>query len=395
MQILPILYGMPASLYTAKVRSYLKKQGIAFEERPAGDPRFMTEILPQIGRWIIPVVQLPDGTLLQDGAVIIDHFEAQEMGHGPRALPENPLLAVLAHLFELFGGEGLLRSAMHYRWNFDAENLDFLRADFGSTLAPGAPIAQQNEVFQFASKRMRDATVAFGVNSTTISEVEASTIEFLQRFDRHLANTPYLLGSTPTYADYGLIAPFFALLGRDPLPSLLMKKVAPRVWRWVERMNAPDADTGEYLGKARDWLNPMDNAQTLEAMLQFVAEDYLPEIVAHVEFANSWLAKRPDLAAGTNGHPKPGERAIGITQVQWRGHSMDVLVMPYRIFMLQRVQDAAQRLNTEQDRQLRDLFSRTGLSEVLKLRCRRRVLRQGHFEVWGPDADASPQGFTL
>ena len=395
MQILPILYGMPASLYTAKVRSYLKKQGVAFEERPAGDPRFMTEILPQIGRWIIPVVQLPDGTLLQDGAVIIDHFEAQKMGHGPRALPENPLLAVLAHLFELFGGEGLLRSAMHYRWNFDAENLDFLRADFGSTLAPGAPIAQQNEVFQFASKRMRDATVAFGVNSTTISEVEASTIEFLQRFDRHLANTPYLLGSTPTYADYGLIAPLFAHLGRDPLPSSLIKKTSPRVWRWVERMNAPDADTGEYLGKARDWLNPMDNAQTLEAMLQFVAEDYLPEIVAHVEFANSWLAKRPNLAAGTNGHPKPGERAIGITQVQWRGHTMDVLVMPYRIFMLQRVQDAAQRLNTEQDRQLRDLFSRTGLSDVLDLHCRRRVLRQGHFEVWGPDADASPQGFTL
>ncbi|MEI7570445.1 MAG: hypothetical protein WCJ34_13485, partial [Alcaligenaceae bacterium] len=69
------------------------------------------------------------------------------------------------------------------------------------------------------------------------------------------------------------------------------------------------------------------------------------------------------------------------------GQSMDVFVMPYRIFMLQRVQDAAQRLNTVQDRQLRDLFSRTGLSDVLNLQCRRRVLRQGHFEVWGPDTD--------
>jgi glutathione S-transferase len=296
---------------------------------------------------------------------------------------------VLAHLFELFGGEGLLRSAMHYRWNFDAENLDFLRADFGSTLAPGASTAQQNEVFESASKRMRAAALAVGVNSKTIPTVEASTIEFLQRFDRHLENTPYLLGSTPTYADYGLIAPFFALLGRDPLPSSLMKKISPRVWRWVERMNAPDADAGEYLGKARDWLNPIDNAQTLEAMLQFVAEDYLSEIVGHFEFANSWLGKRTDLAAGTNGHPKPGEWPIGITQVQWHGQSMAVFVMPYRIFMLQRVQDAAQRLNTEQDRQLRDLFSRTGLSDVLNLHCRRRVLRQGHFEVWGPDTDSA------
>ncbi len=30
-----ILYGMPGSLYTGKVRSYLRKQGIGFEERTA------------------------------------------------------------------------------------------------------------------------------------------------------------------------------------------------------------------------------------------------------------------------------------------------------------------------------------------------------------------------
>lgn len=389
MQPLPILYGMPGSLYTAKVRAYLRKQRITFEERAVGHPRFRSEVLPQIGRWIIPVVQLPDSTLLQDSTVIIDYFESKGMGHGPRALPEDPLLAVLSHLFELFGSEGLLRSAMHYRWNFDAENLDFLRADFGSTLAPGASIAQQNEVFESASKRMRVAAVAVGVNSKTIPAIEASTIEFLLRFDGHLANTPYLLGSTPTYADYGLIAPLFALLGRDPFPAKLMKKMAPRVWRWVERMNAPDVDAGEYLDKSTDWLNPSANAQTLEALLQFVAEDYLPELAAHIHFANSWLAKQPELAAGTNGCTKPGERAIGITQVHWRGHSMDVLVMPYRIYMLQRVQDAAQGLSSEHSSRLRELLSRTGLSDVLDLRCRRRVLRQGHFEVWGPDAEFS------
>jgi glutathione S-transferase len=336
------------------------------------------------------VVQLPDGTLLQDGAVIIDYFEAQAMGHGPRALPADPVLAVLAHLFELFGGEGLLRSAMHYRWNFDADNLDFLRADFSNTLAPGAPLAQRNEVFELASKRMRGATMAFGVNSKTIAAIEASTLEFLHRFDRHLENTPYLLGGTPTYADYGLIAPLFAHLGRDPHPSSLIKKASPRVWRWVERMSARECDAGEYLGKAPEWLDLASHGSTLEGLLQFVAEDYLPELAAHIAFANSWLAKRPDLPAGTNGCAKPGERAIGVTQVQWRGHSMDVLVMPYRLFLLQRVQDAAQRLNEAQSNQLRDLFSRTGLSDLLDLRCRRRVLRQGHFEVWGPAADASP-----
>jgi glutathione S-transferase len=384
MQILPVLYGMPGSLYTAKVRAYLRKQRIEFEERAAGDPRFMNEILPQIGRWIVPVVQLPDGTILQDGAVIIDYFEAKGLGHGPRALPDDLMLAVLSHVFELFGGEGLLRPAMHYRWNFDADNLDFLRADFSNTLAPGAPMAQKNEVFEMASKRMRSATMAFGVTAKTIPTIEASTIEFLNRFDKHLATTPFLLGATPTYGDYGLIAPLFAHLGRDPVPSTLMKKIAPRVWRWVERMNACEADAGEYMGNEAAWLNPTTNSMTLEALLQFVAEDFLPELTAQVEFANSWLAKRPDLPAGSNGCPKPSERAIGITKVQWRGHAIDILVMPYRIFMLQRVQDAANRLSAEQNRLLRVLLQRTGLSDLLDLRCSRRVLRQGHFEVWGP-----------
>lgn len=394
MQTIPVLYGMPASLYTAKVRAYLRKQGIAFEERPAGDPRFRSEVLPKIGRWIIPVVQMPDGVLLQDGAVIIDYFEAQGLGHGPRALPPDPMLAVLAHVFELFGGEGLLRSAMHYRWNFDAENLDFLRADFGSTLAPGADQAHQEEVFAAASKRMRGATVAFGVNAQTVAAVEAGTLEFLHRFDKHLTHTPYLLGATPTYADYGLIAPLFAHLSRDPHPSALMKKYAPRVWRWVERMNAPNVDADENLGTGPAWIEAAQDP-SLHALMQFIAEDYVPELVAHIEFANEWLAKRPELPAGSNGCTKPGDRAIGITQVQWRGQSLDVLVMPYRIFMLQRVQDAAALLSPEQARQLRDLLARTGLSALLELRCRRRVLRQGHFEVWGPDADAPPQGFTL
>jgi hypothetical protein len=165
---------------------------------------------------------------------------------------------------------------------------------------------------------------------------------------------------------------------------MLMKKIAPRVWRWVERMNACETDAGEYMGNEAAWLNPTTNSMTLEALLQFVAEDFLPELTAQVEFANSWLAKRPDLPAGSNGCPKPSERAIGITKVQWRGHAIDILVMPYRIFMLQRVQDAANRLSAEQNRLLRVLLQRTGLSDLLDLRCSRRVLRQGHFEVWGP-----------
>jgi len=34
------LYGTPGSLYTAKARSWLIKNGVPFENRAAGEPRF-------------------------------------------------------------------------------------------------------------------------------------------------------------------------------------------------------------------------------------------------------------------------------------------------------------------------------------------------------------------
>lgn len=385
-----ILYGMQGSLYTAKVRAYLCKQGLPFEERCPGDARFREQILPQTGRWIIPVVQTADGQVLQDGAVILDHFEA--LGTMPcSATPPDPVLRVLAHLFEMFGGEGLLRPAMHYRWNFDAENLDFLRADFIAGLAPGADAATAAATFEMASGRMRKATRAFGVTPDTIPTVEASYLDFLARFEAHLAQVPYVLGARPSYADYGLIAPLHPHLARDPYPASLMKRVAPRVWRWVERMTATHANVSDYAGPVPDWIDAGGSA-TLAALLGFIADDYLPEIAAHVEFANAWLASHAGLETGTNGLERPGERAIGRTRFAWRGMELEIAVMPYRLFMLQRVQDAAARLAPEDAQRLQALLSRCGLAPLLQLRSLRRVERRGHLEVWGPlrTNDAAP-----
>ena len=383
-----VLYGMPGSLYTAKVRSYLRKQRIAFEERVAGDPRFETEAIPAVGRWIIPVVQTPQGQWLQDGADIIDHFEANGLGLGPAALPSDPVLAVLARLLELFGGEGLLRAAMHYRWNFDADNLAFLEADFSGALAPAQGPEAAHERFLFASKRMRSACLAFGVTPATAPTVEASTDAFMDLLNAHLVHTPYLLGSTPTVADYGLAGPMLGHLARDPHPGLRIKQRNSRVWRWTERMNAPNQDAGEYLGASASWLDATAPSATLLALLQFIADDYLPEISAHVQFANDWLAQRPELSAGSNGMPKPSDRHIGLARMQWRGHAVDFMVMPYRIYLLQRVQDAAAALTPAQTATLQALLQPSGLDTLLALRCRRRVLRQQHLEVWGADLGA-------
>lgn len=376
------LWGTPNSLYTGKARSYLIKQGIAFTNRVAGEADFRETIVPKAGRWIIPVLEAEDGSIVQDGADIIRHFEAQGAARLP-AFPASPRHAIIGQIFELFGGEGLLRPAMHYRWNFDETNRAFIEADFARSLAPtNAPAEMQAGIFAMASKRMRAAMAGFGVTPETIPVIEAAYAEFLALFDAHLASSPYLLGGAPTIGDYGLIAPLYAHLARDPVPAQRMQLTAHRVWRWTERMNRADADAGEYGAPDPALLADDGVPDSLKALLRFVAADYLPEVRAYVGFINDWLAARPDLAAGTSGLDRPQDRSIGAVAFDWRGLEITAMVMPYRLYLLQMVQAVYDNADAAGQGAIRELLTETGLSELLTLRTTRRVERRGHREVW-------------
>lgn len=367
------LFGMPGSLYTARARSYLIKQRIDFEEAIPADPAWPA-IMQAIGRWIIPVLVLPDGTLIQDGVAIIDHYEAQ--GVRMPADPDTPVHRAIGHLFEMFGGEGMLRAAMHYRWNFDAENLAFLRRDFVSGLMPQATGDAEAAVFAAASGRMRKAGLSFGIEPQTMPVIEASYLELLGLLDAHFAAYPYLLGGRPTRGDYGLIAPLYPHLGRDPAPVAIMKAGFHHVWRWVERMNSAQAQLGGHAARGEALIDGDGAPETLAALMRFVGAEFLPELAAHVAFANDWLAARPDLVAGTNGLDNPGARGIGLARFEWRGHAIASAVMPYRFWLLDRLQAAV-------GEEARPLFEETRLEPLLALRTDRPVERRGNLEVWG------------
>ena len=246
----------------------------------------------------------------------------------------------MAHLLELFGGEGLLRPAMHYRWDFDDTNVEFLSKDFSAALAVGADDATRDAVFAFASERMRGATAAFGVTEELVPEIERSYEEFLDLFDAHLAGSPYLLGGRPTIADYGFFGPLYAHLARDPYPSVLMKQRAQRVWRWVERMHAPVLDASEYGDCSEDLFAGDAVPDTLRALLSYIGDEYLDEAMAQVAAVDGWLAEHPEVADGEVVLGKPKRRLSGTTTFAWRGQDMTVAVVPYRMFLIKRVQDA-------------------------------------------------------
>lgn len=387
------LFGGPASLYTGKVRSYLRKQGIDFVEVLPGSDRYLNEIVPKTGRWIIPVLETPDGEIIQDGADILDHFE-----RGPAQVlrrhaiyPESPVLLAISHAFELFGGEGLLRPAMHYRWNFDEENLNFIAAEF-ALLAPAVDDDTAMKSFLHNSGRMRKAAVAFGVTPESGPAIESAFEEWLDLFSEHLRDHPYLLGGRPTIGDFGLIAPMWAHLYRDPKPTAVIKQRAPRVGRWIERMTTAEPYLHEYGDQDGSLIDPDDLPDTLLALMRYVAVEYLPEISAHVDVANEWLAEHPDVEAGTNGLKNPANRSLAggrgddgssSATFEWRGQQLTTGVMPYRFWLMQRLHDDLASAPADEQPKVREVFRSGALESLLDLRTLRRVERHGHLEVWG------------
>ena len=340
-------------------------------------------MIPRTGRWIIPVLETDEAVLIQDTVDIIDHLE-RELLPGRSAYPDSPRQLAVAHMLELFGGEGLLRPAMHYRWNFNDSNIPFLFEDFTRALAPtGADEETRRAVFAYASGRMRKVTRGCGVDAETIPEVERSYAQFLALFDTHLESSPYLLGGRPTIADFGFTGPLYAHLARDPYPSLLMKQRAHRVWRWVERMNAPVFDAGEYGDCSQELFADNGIPETLQHLLAYIGEEYAAEAIALVAAIDEWLANHAETQAGDIVGGRPDRRAIAITTFEWRGHQISIRVIPYRLYLLQRLQGAFAGAAPGAQADIRALFAAAGLEPLLDIRPRRRLARRENLDVWG------------
>ena len=172
-----VLYGGKLSLYSARVRSFLRHQRIPFTERGPGSTRALKEIYPTIGRRIVPVVELSDGRLIQDGALIIDHFEASGQGRFS-VYPDEPALHVVARLFDLFGNEGLMRPAMHYRWE-RTEHEEFIGHIFRETLPMHKDAEGRQKDFEKLSGFLRMWTKAIGATPNTQPRSRPATLTFL------------------------------------------------------------------------------------------------------------------------------------------------------------------------------------------------------------------------
>ncbi|MEM1195770.1 MAG: glutathione S-transferase N-terminal domain-containing protein [Pseudomonadota bacterium] len=366
------LYGVPNSLYTGRARSYFIKAGLAYREVSPADPHYQAHVIAAAGgRLGLPTVELEDGTVIRDGAAIIDHFEAQS---GHLFSPTTPKQRFFSRLFDAIGAEGLLRPAMHYRWNFDEENLAYLQFHF-AMLAP--PKEEGVKLAKAAAQSMRAATVAFGVTPETAPMVEEVYAEQMAALNAHFGAYPYLLGTRPCIGDFGLYAPLFAHLGRDPKPLMMLMTKALRLYRWVERMGRETSDTPEFPDQSESYLADDAIPDTLVALLKAMAIDFAPETLAAAETINAWIADQGDLAPLTT-----CARGVGMASFEVRGTQFNALAQPYRFYLLARAQTERKAMNTADRKKVDAILAETGLEAALNTTLAREFGIRDNREVW-------------
>lgn len=352
-----LLFGSQASLFTGKARGYLRWKKLDFVEH-AVTPKIMKEvILPHVGWPVIPVLQAPNGTIVQDTVDIIAHVEAATPG--PSVMPKGPIQQLVSLLLQLYADEWLTIPAMHYRWNYNEE---WIYSEFGRSSAPDASPEEQYRLGKERGQRFRDFVPLMGINEETIPGIERSYEAFLADFSKHLEHHPYIFGDRPSLADFALLGPLYAHLYRDPASGEIMKRLAPLVAQWTERTIAG--------GTAEDGMLVEQDAipETLIPILARHMEEHLPVLSE----MNKMLAKW----ATDAGPDEEVPRRFEMTPFTTGGRTGTCMSKSFSLLRLQAVLDCLAELPPENRADASDLLARIGGSALLEFKLSHRLERR-------------------
>lgn len=373
------LWGSAHSLYTGKARAYLIKKGLPFRERYPSDPEFASRILPAVGHFVVPVLETDNGEIIQDSGDIIDFLEQRHAE--PLLEPQSPVQQWVSLIFDAFGSEYLLPLAMHYRWSYRDEQETFLRAEFGRAMVAGTDRSARRESAARTMEFFAGFLPNLGVFPEVVAAMEDSYLALIDALDNHFQHHPYLLGGRPCRGDFGMMAPLFAHLGRDPVPAMLMKTKAPNLFRWTERMNAVPISDGEYPGYGEDYCGQDAVPETLIAVLKIVFADWTPGLKADADCFNAWAAhKNAGDVVSKSGEPQIHPN-VGKVEYPWRGVTMKRGSAPHMLWMFARAQDLAANSAGEAGERLNTLIEQVGGQEAMELSLAKRIMRDKNMLV--------------
>ena len=370
-----ILWGAPHSFWTGRMRSYLTKKGIDFQEIYPANPRYNEDIVPKIGYFVMPVTEFQDGTLIQDGTDTMVYMEERFTDRS--MIPSSPLQRAVAWLIEFFGCELFFIPGMHYRWSFP-EQRPYVDAEFARMVSPRRDLEGQQADIADITAWASGFAPSIGVSPATIPAIESSHIESLTLLNAHFQHHPYILGGHPSIADFGLMAPFYAHLGRDPVPANLMKNIAPHVYRWTERMLEPGIIDGEFADYPAEFAEDGWILDTLIPFIGYLFRDCGAQVKGMVEMFDAWATRDPRPGPGTlvkadpegtgGAHPNLGEFEFNL-----RGTTVKTQAFANVVRHFQRLLDVVASLDDADRTKFEALMARTGGTDLMSTKMERRI----------------------
>ena len=263
------LYGSRVSYYTGKLEAYLRYKGIAYTLHGTPYDR-AKELKEKVGAVQMPIVDREDGRWMSDTTPIL--FELEKEYPDNSIMPDDPVVGFIARLIEDYADEWLWRSAMHYRWSYpySRELLSNILVDEISV-----PVRAPRFILRRMIRRrqVKYFTKKDGVTPSTWDHVEQGYFNALDGMTRVLEKRPYMLGSKPSLADFGLMAPMFRHFSQDPDPEEIMRTRAPLVYEWVARMwSADEPEGGGFISEVDDVFQPL---------LKEVCETHLEQLTSN------------------------------------------------------------------------------------------------------------------
>lgn len=248
------IYGSRVSYYTGKLEAYLRYKGIPYTTQ--GMPYDKAKMLREkVGVVQMPIVDREDGRWMSDTTPIL--FELEKEQPEPSILPTDPVVNFIARLIEDYGDEWLWRSAMHYRWSYPYSR-ELLSNILVDEITVPVRLPRYFIRRRIRQRQVQSYTTNDGVNAATWDHVEQGYFNALDAMSAVLEHRPFLLGTHPSLADFGMMAPMFRHFSQDPDPAEIMRNRAPLVYEWVARMwHAKSQPNGAFVPEIDDHLAPL------------------------------------------------------------------------------------------------------------------------------------------
>jgi len=283
------LYGINPSPYSVKVRAILRYRRLPFVWDTNRDAREIARSasLPPV----IPVLQFPDGMVLNDSTPLALELERRHPEERS-IVPDDPALAFVSALLEDMADEWLTKAMFHYRWYY-APDRRFAQIWISGDRAPGTPESARAAAMQTFNDRQVGRMAMVGCTEENRPVIEGSYRAVLSALEAVLADRPFLLGSRPSLADFGLFGQL-QILATDPTPALLMRELAPNVFTWLLRLDDASGVEGEWYSLERILSGGVRD------LLHHAAATYLPFMAAN---AGAFAEGSAEVAVELQGRP--------------------------------------------------------------------------------------------